>query len=134
MQLPTAEVWILNLQTMTWESGPPLPIHASKAKSSTKNIDLVGYFKGTAYCLPGNNGIIYSGGASLKINKEESGSNQIYEYVPNTKVLLWRFDGTIHTNSWKVESFCQYCTMSMSFILLVIKQINLHHVLIHNHR
>ena len=134
MQLPTTEVWILNLQTMTWTSGPPLPIHTSKGKSSTKNMDLVGYFKGTAYCLPDNNGIIYSGGASLKINKEESGSNQIYEYVPNTKVLLWRFDGTIHTNSWKVELFCQYCFMSMSFILLVIKKINLCHILIHNDR
>merc|ERR1719361_2464309 len=91
------------------EIRPSIAHSCIKRQFIQKNIDLVGYFKGTAYCLPGNNGIIYSGGASLKINEEEDGSNQIYEYVPNTKVLLWRFDGTIHTNSWKVELFCQYC-------------------------
>jgi hypothetical protein len=78
---------------MKWMAGPPLPTHIN-------NIP-IGYFKGTAYSLPGNVGIVYSGGASLIIN----GSNSYYEYVPNTKVLMWRFDGTMHNNSWKVRIF-----------------------------
>ena len=86
---------------MTWMAGPPLPCQNPKEKSREENSSPIGYFKGTAYCLPGNAGIIYSGGACLKVNNPSS-SNQIYEYVPNTKVLMWKFDGTIHTNSWKV--------------------------------
>ena len=89
---------------MKWMAGPPLPTHTQKVDSKEKSNFPIGYCKGTAYSLPGNVGIVYSGGASLKIN-DASASNQIYEYVPNTKVLMWRFDGTMHTNSWKVRIF-----------------------------
>ena len=102
MQLPTNDVWICDLKTMTWTSGPSLPSYEPKNRSKEMNTLPIGYFKGTAYCLPGNIGIVYSGGASLKINSSNT-SNQIYEYVPNTKVLIWRFSGIMHNNSWKVR-------------------------------
>ena len=100
--MPTYDVWIYDLKTMKWISGPPLPLHETYCKLSKEDSNKeIGYFKGTAYSLPGNIGIVYSGGACLKINSE-SCSNQIYEYIPNTKVLMWRFDGTMHNQSWKV--------------------------------
>ena len=83
-------------------AGPPLPSPSQKVDSSHRSTFPIGYFKGTAYSLPGNIGIVYSGGASLKTN-DASSSNQIYEYIPNTKVLMWRFDGMMHSNSWKVR-------------------------------
>ena len=107
--MPTYEVWICDLKTMKWVSGPPLPVHTPPStQSKEEHGSIIGYFKGTAYSLPGNVGIVYSGGASLKINSE-SCSNQIYEYIPNTKVLMWRFYGTMHNNSWKVN--CSFSNM-----------------------
>ena len=100
--MPLYEVWICDMKTMKWTMGPPLPIHKPSSQQSNGDCSsILGYFKGTAYSLPGNAGIIYSGGASLKINSETC-SNQIYEYVPNTNVLMWRFDGIMHSKSWKV--------------------------------
>ena len=97
------EVWICDLKTMSWRAGPSLPSQKIKVNSKDVSSSPIGYFKGTAYCLPANKGIIYSGGSSLKINDART-SNQIYEYVPNTKVLMWRFDGTIHEHNWKVST------------------------------
>ena len=88
---------------MTWTTGPSLP-SSELSRNPNEGEGAIGYFKGTAYCLPGNTGIVYSGGASLRINGSNV-SNQIYEYVSNTKVLLWRFNGVAYGNSWKVN-FC----------------------------
>ena len=114
------DVWICDLKSMTWTAGPALP-SSQLNHYSNKGTETMGYFKGTAYCLPDNTGIVYSGGASLRINGSNV-SNQIYEYVPNTKVLLWRFNGVAYSNSWKVNVPLITAHYSIKFVAYCISK------------
>lgn len=75
-QQPRAETWVYSFAEERWRAGPPLP---------TEGKDGGGYTRGTAYVHGGR--LFFSGGARLKVNSAGE-SNQIYEYVPNTKVFM----------------------------------------------
>ena len=70
-QRPRSDVWILDLETNLWRRGPCLPSPVMRA---------------TAYLCQSK--VIVSGGCALKVNDPppSDANDQIYEYVPNTKV------------------------------------------------